>query len=298
MAAQHGDKSALDEALAGAWKEDVPRELKAAALEVMVERRSAAFADRLAAVLGKEKDLSLKQLALGLAGSVAADGKVATGAVVAEWMDRLSAKKVPEELVLDLLDAAAVLGGVVPELQAAVASYEAARPAPVMGANGLPVLPLPKELLKGGDRVRGKEVVTNHLGGNCLACHVVEAAEGSNVGPALTGIGKLKPREYVLESLLQPGAVIAPGYGMVSVTKKDGGAVAGTVLEETAESLKVRATDGAEVAMMKSEIAMQTPPISVMPPMLGILTKREVRDVVAYLASLTKLPKKVEVKEH
>lgn len=298
MAAQHGDKSALDEALAGAWKEDVPRELKAAALEVMVERRPVAFADRLTAVLAKEKDLALKQLALGLAGSVAADGKVATGAVVAEWMDRLSAKKVPEELVLDLLDAAAVLGVVVPELQAAVAAYETARPAPSVGANGIPVMPLPKELLKGGDRERGKEVVTNHLGGNCLACHVVEAAEGSNVGPALTGIGKLKPREYVLESLLQPGAVIAPGYGMVSVTKKDGTSVAGTVMEDAAELLKVRATDGAEVLIQKSEIAVQTPPISVMPPMLGILTKREVRDVVAYLVSLTKLPKKVEVKEH
>ncbi len=85
---------------------------------------------------------------------------------------------------------------------------------------------------------------------------------------------------------------------MVSVTKKDGGAVAGTVLEETVELLKVRATDGAEVLIQKSEIAVQTPPISVMPPMLGILTKREVRDVVAYLVSLTKLPKKVEVKEH
>ena len=34
------------------------------------------------------------------------------------------------------------------------------------------------------------------------------------------------------------------------------------------------------------QIATSTPPISVMPPMLGILTKTEIRDVVAYLASL------------
>ena len=298
MAAQHGAKAALDEALAGAWRDGVPFELKAAALEVMAARRPAAFADRLEAVLEKEKELVLKQAALGLAVTVADEAKAATGAVVMEWMKLLGSKKVPEELMLDLLEAATALGGVVPELQAAVALYEAARPAPSMGPNGMPVMPVLKELLKGGDRERGKEVVTNHLGGNCLACHVVEAAEGSNVGPALTGIGKLKPREYVLESLLQPGAVIAPGYGMVSVAKKDGSSVAGTILEENAEMLKVRATDGAEWVIQKSEIAVQTPPISVMPPMLGILTKREVRDVVAYLVSLKKLPKKVAVKEH
>jgi quinoprotein glucose dehydrogenase len=63
------------------------------------------------------------------------------------------------------------------------------------------------------------------------------------------------------------------------------------------EVLKVKAVDGAEVEIKKGEIAMQTPAISVMPPMLGILTMGEVRDVVAYLMSLTKVPKKV-VEEH
>lgn len=298
MAAQHGDKSALDEALKRAWEDKAPAELKRVALEVTAARRPGEYAGLLKKVLGEGKELALKQAALAFAATVEDGAKAATGAVVSEWMAALAKGKVPAELMLDVLEAATALAAAVPELQTAVAGYEAARPAPTMGVNGMPVMPLPKELLKGGSRERGKDVVTNHLGGNCLACHVVEAAEGSNVGPALTGIGKLKPREYLLESLLQPGAVIAPGFGMVSVTKKDGVAVAGTVMEDTAEALKVRATDGALVAIQKNEIASQTPPISVMPPMLGILTRSEVRDVVAYLASLTKLPKKVEAKEH
>lgn len=298
MAAQHGGVAALDEALKQAWKGKAPVELKQAALEVTAARRPGEYAGLLKKVLGEEKELALKQAALAFAATVEDGAKAATGAVVSEWMAALAKGKVPAELMLDVLEAATALGAAVPELQTAVAGYEAARPAPTLGANGMPVMPLPKELLKGGSRERGKDVVTNHLGGNCLACHVVEASEGSNVGPALTGIGKLKPREYLLESLLQPGAVIAPGFGMVSVTKKDGVAVAGTVMEDTAEALKVRATDGAVVAIQKNEIASQTPPISVMPPMLGILTRSEVRDVVAYLASLTKLPKKTEAKEH
>jgi quinoprotein glucose dehydrogenase len=41
-----------------------------------------------------------------------------------------------------------------------------------------------------------------------------------------------------------------------------------------------------------SAIASRTPPVSMMPPMLGILKPAELRDVVAYLASLrTKAPK-------
>jgi hypothetical protein len=36
----------------------------------------------------------------------------------------------------------------------------------------------------------------------------------------------------------------------------------------------------------RADIATQTPPVSIMPPMLGILQPREIRDVVSYLASL------------
>ena len=295
MAAQHGDKAELDKVLKGVWSGNAPVVLKEAALEVTAERRPALLAERVAFVLVKEKDLGLQQKALALAGR---SSEAAMAKVVMEWMAMMPKGKVPMELRLDVLEAATALGGSVPELQAAVAAYEAGRPAPVMGANGMPVMPLPKELLKGGSAARGKEVVTNHLGGNCLACHVVEATEGSNVGPRLTGIGKLKPREYLLEALLQPGAVVAPGYGMVSVTTKDGKSVSGTVLAESAEVLKVKAVDGAEMEIQKGEIAVQTPAISVMPPMLGILTKGEVRDVVAYLMSLTKVPKTVVAGEH
>jgi len=67
-----------------------------------------------------------------------------------------------------------------------------------------------RELLRGGDVERGRRLFEASLVANCSACHRVEGA-GSDVGPALAGIGE-KPREYLLQSLIEPQAVVAEGY--------------------------------------------------------------------------------------
>ena len=124
----------------------------------------------------------------------------------------------------------------------------------------------------------------------CIACHTVEEKEGSQVGPLLRSIGAQRSRAELLESLVNPVAKIAPGYGLVSVTLKDGRTVAGTLLREDPASVTLRQTSGEELRLNRAQVAMQTPPVSMMPPMLGILTPRELRDVVAYLASLKPKP--------
>ena len=59
---------------------------------------------------------------------------------------------------------------------------------------------------------RGRDIVANHLNANCTACHTVEAAGGSGVGPNLRTIGATRDAAYLLESLLEPSAKIATGY--------------------------------------------------------------------------------------
>jgi putative heme-binding domain-containing protein len=142
------------------------------------------------------------------------------------------------------------------------------------------------ELLEGGDVTRGRDLVTNHLGANCIACHTVEAKEGSQVGPNLKTIGSKKDRRYILESLLNPTATIAPGFGIVSITLKDGKAISAVLDKEDAKQIQLRSPDGKKQMVQRAQVATITPPISVMPPMLGILTKPQIRDVVAYLAGL------------
>lgn len=301
MASQHHDQPELDTALSKVWEQRSPLILRQAALRAEASQRAARFPDRLREVLAAKTDVALKQEALALSIALPESARPAAAAVLLEWMRRLPAKGkkgVPAEWSLDLLEAAAALSPVSADLAQALAAHEGARPAPTISATGLPLLPLPPELLRGGDRTRGRDLVTQHLGANCLACHVVEASTGSNVGPVLAGIGKQQSREYLLEALLSPGAFIAPGYGTVSLTLKDGRSLAGVVLEESTTELTLRAADGTATVLARDQIASQTPAISVMPPMLGILSRREIRDVVEYLASLTKPPKKPAAGEH
>jgi putative heme-binding domain-containing protein len=86
--------------------------------------------------------------------------------------------------------------------------------------------------------------------------------------------------------LINPSATIATGYGIVNVTLKNKSEVTGTLAKETPEAVTVRLFDGRQQTIARTEIATQTPPVSIMPPMTGILKPTELRDVVSYLASL------------
>ena len=79
-----------------------------------------------------------------------------------------------------------------------------------------------------------------------------------------------------------------PGFGMVALTLKDGRTLSGTLKEETPGSngtLTLLLPDGKTGSVQLSDIATRTPAISAMPPMNGILTKRQLRDVVEFLAN-------------
>jgi putative membrane-bound dehydrogenase-like protein len=213
-----------------------------------------------AATASKEADTTTKQLALSLLASSKDD------TVITEWLDLLAQNKAPAAIQLDILEAAATRESLKPKLAS-------------LQTNNT-------ELLEGGDTTRGRDLVTNHLGANCIACHTVEAKEGSQVGPNLKTIGSTKDRKYLLESLLNPLAQVAPGYGLITLTLKDGKNISAVLDHEDAKQIRLKLPDGKLQTVLLDQIASRTPPISVMPPMLGILTKSEIRDVVAYLASL------------
>jgi quinoprotein glucose dehydrogenase len=160
---------------------------------------------------------------------------------------------------------------------------------------------IPYELLTdGGDVARGKAIVNGHLAANCTACHRVESEEGSEVGPMLRTVGGQRTKDELAQSLVEPSAKIVQGFGIETIVLKDGTTLAGSVMKESAKALELKLPDGKTQNVALASIASRTPPVSVMPPMLGILTPEEIRDVVAYLSNLkpkTTKPKVPKVKK-
>ncbi len=141
-------------------------------------------------------------------------------------------------------------------------------------------------LTKGGDFRKGQRVVTDNPAAECTRCHTIRG-RGSDVGPELTRIGSTLTRPQLVEALLAPNARIAPGYGVVSITLKNGDKADGTLRSETdTEVVLLAGTPPAERKIAKADIASRTDPISAMPPLGLILKPREVRDLVEFLAGM------------
>jgi quinoprotein glucose dehydrogenase len=121
---------------------------------------------------------------------------------------------------------------------------------------------------------------------SCLRCHKLDG-QGGVAGPDLTGVASRHPRQYLLESIVNPNAQIAPGFESVTVKMKAGRNYAGVVKGETDAEVVIDAGDGATVHLDKKEVASRTKGLSPMPQDISkTLSKRDVRDLVEFLSSL------------
>lgn len=147
--------------------------------------------------------------------------------------------------------------------------------------------------LAGGDAGKGRRVFYNHGAAECSRCHVGSPYRaGGDAGPSLKTLGLREEAEYILESLIDPGARIASGYGMISATLKDGTIVAGRLVKDGKDEVIIAdLVEGEETSYPRSDIKETSTPASTMPPMGQILTPHEIRDLMTYLQSLKFEPK-------
>jgi putative heme-binding domain-containing protein len=276
MAGLYKQTSPWKETLQAALSESSPPELQQEALAALLPEEPAMLAERADAVLKKGK-LQQRQHLIGL---LAKASHPSCDAVLERLGGMLAEGKCEASIRLDVFNGLEARRASIRTLNDLASSYAAT---PQGTAHG--------ELLEGGDSSRGKDLVQNHLGANCLACHALSEG-GSGVGPNLMSIGAQRDRAYLLESLLFPNAQLAPGFGLSTVGLNDGTQLSGTIESENAEGMVLKLADGSTKAIASKQIASKTPPISMMPPMLGILSPAEIRDVVAFLSGLKAAQKK------
>jgi putative heme-binding domain-containing protein len=142
-----------------------------------------------------------------------------------------------------------------------------------------------KGSLLGGEPDLGRRIFFRHQTAQCIRCHSYDDL-GGNAGPRLNGVASRLTREQLLEALVNPSARLAPGFGTVNLTLKNGKTVSGILQGETTTEVMVKVGDQPDTAVRKDQIAKRVNSPSSMPEMKYLLTKREIRDVVSFLATL------------
>ncbi|HEX3872166.1 MAG TPA: hypothetical protein VHV77_17095, partial [Pirellulales bacterium] len=124
---------------------------------------------------------------------------------------------------------------------------------------------------------------------NCVACHRLDNV-GNTFGPDLTKLDpKVKPLD-ILREMLDPSAKINEKFQTYVFQTSDGTVVTGIVVEETPSRFRVIENPLAKaepITIKKADIeAQEKSPVSIMPKgLLDKLTKDEILDLIAYLAS-------------
>jgi putative heme-binding domain-containing protein len=141
-------------------------------------------------------------------------------------------------------------------------------------------------LTHAGNPERGRTLFLDVARSQCLKCHRL-GDQGEKIGPELTGVGKRFSRIHIIESILEPSRTIAPSFETITVSLKDGRAISGTRVAETAEHLTLGDRDGKKHVIAKADIeARSRDPRSIMPEGLEKpFTSDEFVDLIAFLAS-------------
>jgi len=157
---------------------------------------------------------------------------------------------------------------------------------PQEGERKLGSSPRPKTILAHqGDAGRGETLFWSEAV-NCGKCHRV-GERGTSVGPDLSGIGKLRTPQDLLESLLTPSRRVEPKYASYLAQTDDGQALTGVLVKRDERAVVLRDNQGKEVVLdAKSVQRMQPSRTSLMPDgQMAGLTAQQAADLLAYLAT-------------
>lgn len=121
----------------------------------------------------------------------------------------------------------------------------------------------------------------------CVSCHKLDGV-GIDLGPDLRSVAQHDP-EKLLNSILDPSAIIEPGFMAYHCTLKNGEELYGVVATETSNSITLKLPGNVIRPILRSDIAsLKSANMSLMPDGLeAALTPQSLADLIAYL----KLPR-------
>jgi putative heme-binding domain-containing protein len=166
-------------------------------------------------------------------------------------------------------------------LSLSAAAFAADAP-PALDKEGKP-LPAIAELAKmTGKAEHGEQI----FGTFCIICHQA-AGKGIDFGPNLSDVGARLPKEAIFQSIIDPNAVIAPGFEQVTIKLESEDVAIGIVAAETDQELKLKALGGAVNTYKKSDIVSRVKgKMSAMPVGLQrAMSAQDLVDLVTFLSA-------------
>ena len=129
----------------------------------------------------------------------------------------------------------------------------------------------------------------------CSACHRIDG-EGAMLGPDLSGIGRIRSRRDLLESILYPSASLARDFESQVVSTKDGEEVTGVVVAEDQESITLGMAGGIRQEIRKADIEdIKKSEQSLMPQGIeAAMTEGELADLLRFLETRRSLGRREE----
>ncbi|MEO1830943.1 MAG: hypothetical protein ABGZ08_00315, partial [Akkermansiaceae bacterium] len=121
----------------------------------------------------------------------------------------------------------------------------------------------------------------------CIACHAVDQ-KAVQKGPYLGSAGSKFTKDYLIQSILDPNAVVAQGFQTELITMKDKTAHMGFVTREEDGVIDIRNIAGIVTQLREGMIAKRDhQPQSMMPVGLAsTLTVDEFNHLISYLVSM------------
>jgi putative heme-binding domain-containing protein len=123
----------------------------------------------------------------------------------------------------------------------------------------------------------------------CIACHKW-GGEGIEYGPAIDGLANRMKREDIVESILEPNAIVAPQFVTTTVETKSGAAFAGFITSENADELTLKVAGGATQVIKVADIKKrESQKVSSMPEGLAnAMSPDEFLDLIEFLSPTKK----------